>query len=184
MTPIRGEKIMNMRRTLMALMALSPFFSGCAMAERLPRQPIFLPFALAQKGAALTIDFEAVENARYTFILTFQWSKDVAENARLIKFMGDGRYDPNTHKRLNNGLPIPLKLQISRLDPSGEISIYDKEIIEEELEGYRADGSSFSKIIDIVKLPPGNYRVRVEALRDIPELAATPIQFGIYVRRL
>lgn len=182
MTQIGDEKIMKMRRTLMAVMALFPFLAKSAMAERLPKQPIFLPFAVAQKGSILTFDFEAVENNLYTFILIFQWSNDVAERAHLVRFRGDGGYDPKTHKRLNNGLPIPLRLKISRLDPPGELSIYDKEITEEELSGYST--KEFTKIIDRIKLSPGNYRVHVEALRDIPELAATPIQFGIYIRRL
>lgn len=185
MTPTGREKIMGMRRTLMAAMALFPFFSGRAMAQRLPRQPILLPFSAAQKGAVLTIDFEVIENNFYTFILTMGFKKnDMTDTQRVVKLAGDGGYDPKTHKRLNNGLPIPLKLKISRLKPSGEISIYDKEIIEEELEAYRADAKGLSKKIDRIKLAPGNYRVRVEALRDIPELAATPIQFGIYIHRL
>lgn len=106
---------------------------------------------------------------------------DAAERARIAKFMGDWGYDPKTNKRLNNGLPIPLKLKIFYLDPSGEKLIYDKEIMEEELEGYRADATGFTKTIDRVKLTPGVYRVYVEALRDIPDLNTAPIEFGIYI---
>ncbi len=108
----------------------------------------------------------------------------MADTQRVVKLAGDGGYDPKTNKRLNNGLPIPLKLKITRLDPAGEISTYDKEITEEELEAYRADGKGLSKIIDRIKLSRGHYRVHVEALRDIPELATTPIEFGFYIRRL
>ncbi|MDD5300171.1 MAG: DUF5625 family protein [Gallionella sp.] len=183
MTQIRDEKFMKMRRTLMAVMALFPFLAKSAMAERLPKQPIFLPFAVAQKGSVLTFDFEAVENNLYTFLLLLKWSEnDKTENARIAKFMGDGVYDPKTNKQTNTGMPIPLRLKISRLDPAGEISIYDEEIINEELQSMGP--KELEKVAHRIKLPTGNYRVHVEALRDIPELAATPIQFGIYIRRL
>lgn len=183
MAHIGDEKIMRMRRSLLAVMALFPFLSMCAMAQSLPRQPIFLPFEAAKKGSVLTFDFEAAENNLYTFILILQWSEnDKAENARIAKFMGDGKYDPKTHKRLNNGLPIPLRLKISRLDPAGDISIFDKEITEEELSGYST--KEFTKIIDRIELSRGDYRVRVEALRDIPELAVSPIKCGVFIRRL
>lgn len=175
---------MKMRRIFLVVWALLTFHSMKAVAESLPKQPIFLPFAVAQKGTVLTFDFEAVENNLYTFILTFQLNDDAVTRAGVAKFMGDGGYDPKTHKRLNNGQPIPLRLTISNLNSSSDIPIFDKVIIEEELEAFRGDAKGFSKIIDRIKLSSAKYRVHVEALRDIPELTATPIEFGIYIHRL
>jgi len=171
---------MSILRTLARAMALFLFL--CNYADSLPREPVFLPFAACQKAAILAFDFEAIEDNSYVFLLTLQWSEnDTAQREHLAKFMGDGGYDPKTNKQINTGLPIPLRLKISRLDPAGEISIYDKEIMEEELQS--RGPKELEKVIDRIKLSTGNYRVHVEALTGIPELVGTPIGLGIYVHR-
>lgn len=173
---------MSKRHAMTALIALFPLLSSCATAERVPTEPVDLPFSACQKAAVLAFDFESVEDAFYTFVLTLQTSQtDAAQRARVFKFLGDGGHDPATGKRLNNGLPIPLKLNIVRLDHGTNPSIYDKEILEEELQS--SGREEFTKLIDKIKLPRGLYRVHVEALADIPALVGTPIGFGIYIRR-
>jgi hypothetical protein len=174
---------MGMRRVVTTFLVVLLFLTGSACAGHLPRQPLVLPFAAAHKGTVLTTDFQATEDNMYWFSLQLIFKQNnVEDRERIRKLAGSGGYDPKARKRLDNGLPIPLRLTITRLDPSGVSPIHDKEIIEEELEGYSA--TYYSKIIDTVRLSPGNYRVRVEALRDIPELAETPINFTIYIRRL
>jgi len=68
-----------------------------------------------------------------------------------------------------------------RLDSASDISIYDKEIINEELES--RGPKELVKVIDRVKLSRGNYRVHVVGLTDIPALVGTPIVLGIYIHR-
>jgi hypothetical protein len=178
-----NEKQTSMRRALMSLVALFPLWSRHAAAKTLLRQPVFLPFAVAKRGAVLSFDFEATESSLYTVILIIAIKENDAEDLRrIMELGGDGGYDPKTHKRLNTGLPIPIKLRIDQLNPSGEFPTYEKTIVDEELQSRST--KELVKVVDRIDLSRGSYRIRVEALSDIPELSTTSIKFGIYIRRL
>jgi hypothetical protein len=169
----RDGENMGMRRVVTTFLVILLFLTGSACAQHLPRQPLVLPFAAAHKGTVLTTDFQATEDRIHLFLLLFK------EKSVLPQYMGSGGYDPKARKRLDNGLPIPLRLTVSRLDPSEASPLFDKEFFELELQGMSA--TDYSKMITAIKLSPGNYRVRLEALRDIPELAEASIKFVIGV---
>jgi hypothetical protein len=75
-----------------------------------------------------------------------------------------------------------LKLTIRVIDPSGVQTFLEKEIMVGD--GINSSAAShFSREIDIIKLEPGFYRITVQSLKDIPELANTKVVFAIYSSR-
>jgi hypothetical protein len=74
---------------------------------------------------------------------------------------------------------MPVKLTVDRIEPSSITSVLEKEIYDEELEGY--GGTIFSKTISEVWLDEGDYRIRVESLQDVPELADVPVHFAVQI---
>lgn len=95
---------------------------------------------------------------------------------RLIELAGSNARFKNG-KPLSYGISMPVKLKVSLLDPSGEKVIYDKEIQQEDMIG--AGGMGIEKVIDVIDLRPGRYKVSVQSLKDTPEYSENPVTFGI-----
>lgn len=96
--------------------------------------------------------------------------------SRLTKLAGQFGRD-KSGKLVRPGISIPLKLQVSVIDAAGERIVYDKKVHEEEM--LSNGGMGIEKLIDSIELKPGRYRISVQSLKDIPELAENPISFGI-----
>ena len=184
----------NFRRTLLGILSLLPFFSSnvfpldlTALFEKLPH--VTLPFTLSEKGHVLTTDFKAGGNLNktytYTFYLSFLTKDSPAElRLRVAGLLGfnapknGSTYTNENGEIVHNrtGIPIPLKLSISRLDGEIETVVYNQEFRQLWTLAY---GASYDKAIDKIKLDPAYYRIRLETLAAVPELANAPVSFEI-----
>lgn len=173
---IREQKFMALRRALLRMLAVVPLLSGCAHADRLPQQPITLPFNLAKRGNVLTTDFEAVDRAyTYTFSLDFLIKENDPEDfKRVAKLWGS---------YADYGIPIsiPLNLTITRINEKNEAVVYSQRLV--KLPCWASSQIAISKKIDDIKLAPGHYRVQLETLEAVTEAAETPVNFTILVQR-
>ena len=95
-----------------------------------------------------------------------------AESLQHIKQLA-GEYEQKPGKL---GISTPLRLTITALDGSGEHPMLIMENL--ELQG-RNSSDDFVRHIAWVLLQPGRYRVRIESLKDVPELLETPVKFEI-----
>lgn len=172
MSPHRLPKV---KLLLLAVLILLPWFSACAKEAQPPKPPLTLPFAVQKAGSKVETDLRIVEYRPYYFSLRFNFKEgDRADRARVNKLVGDDYQD----KYGDPGVPTPLKLKISVIEPAGERVIVDKEVSGLRLRSWGAD--NFDKHIDMIKLKPGIYRVSIESLQDAPELIGTPIALRIY----
>jgi hypothetical protein len=143
------------------------------------RPPLFVPFEAQKAGSTFTTELRVVEHRQYKFALLLQLKKGATmEDAKqLMRLAGQFGKDKNG-KLVWPGISIPLRLKISVIDSSGEKITYDKEMHEEEEQG--GGGMGEEKLIDSIELRPGRYRVSIQSLKNIPELAENPIKFGIF----
>ena len=168
-----------MKKILTVIMGMLVCFAGCVAAG--PRPPIELPFAVYQVGATVSTDLRIVKKGpyKYPFYLNFMFDeKDGLDRERVRKLVGSWGKNKVTGKSIEPGIPILLKLTISVIDPSGMQPFLEKEILVGDLCGFSAN--DFSREIDSIQLAPGFYRVTVQSLKDVPELANTKVVFAIY----
>lgn len=180
-----SQLITKIKRLFLAMLVFFPWVSGCASDMQTPKPPFFVLFEAQKAGSVFTTELRVVEHRSYVFALFLKVKKGASmEDARrLIELAGKFGRDksgkqPWGGKLLWPGISIPLKLKISVIDASGERIIYDKEIHEEEMLG--AGSIGIEKLIDVIDLSPGHYKISVQSLKDIPELAESPITFGIF----
>lgn len=167
-------RLFKAKLLLLAVLILLPCCSACARDAQPPKPPIVLPFAVQKAGNKVETEMRIVEHREYIFSLRFSYKKsDQTDRARVKKLVGDDYQDKNG----NPGIPTPLKLKISAIEPTGERIIVDKEVLELRLRSW--GGEFFDKHIDYIKLLPGNYRVSVESLQDAPELVGIPTALRI-----
>jgi hypothetical protein len=151
---------------------------------RLPREPISVPFSLAEKGFSITTDFAAVERTyRYLFSLDLVLENNNEEQfQRLAKLWGGpSSFNRETSEFKPVGIPIPLRLTVSRVVNEREEIVYDKEF--SQLASWAGSRTQLSKLITYIKLPPGHYRVHLVALDAVPELASTKVNLRILIER-
>lgn len=169
---------------------LLPLVTACgsiywpALLEKLPPE-IDVPFSLAESGYVLTTDFEAGEKT-YTYTFYLDFSTDVTKQLAPGAAHAFGFDDPHTgayqyvngqYEFFRTGGPIPLRLTVSRINGKDEVIAYDKEF--SQLIGFGGNRSSILRTIDKIKLEPGHYRVRLETLASVGDLAAIPVNFRI-----
>jgi len=147
--------------------------------EKLPH--ITLPFSLAKKGHVLTTDFKAGEKPyTYSFYISFNLRSCDPEQLHRVAILL-GLIDPNTGQVFtqldDRSIPIPLKLTVIRLDGEKETVVYNKEVSKTSSGG--GTNSYLPRGIDSIKLEPALYRVRLETLAAVPELADIPVNFEI-----
>lgn len=176
MTHGGDESIMKTRRMFSAMLALFPWLPALA-GSKPPKPPLILPFAVHKAGTVVTTDLRVVEHRVYKFSLRLGFKEhDREDRKRVQKLAGD--YGRDSQGKLRNpGISIHVRLKISTIGSSSERVIYDEEIQEEEMYAYGAD--AYLKKIDHIELRPGLYRIAIESLQDIPELAETPVSLGI-----
>lgn len=169
-------RLLKDKLLLFAVLILLPFpwFSACAKDAQPPKPPLTLPFAVQKAGSKVETDLRIVEYRPYYFSLRFNFKEgDRADRARVKELVGDNEEYGGDH-----GVPTPLKLKISVIEPAGEREIVDKEV--SDLRLWSWGGDNFDKHIDYIKLKPGIYRVSIESLHDAPELVGTPTVLVIY----
>ena len=82
-------------------------------------------------------------------------------------------------RQIDTGLAIPVRLRVERIDNNGASPVLERVFTNHDREGMAAD--YFSKIITRIRLEPGRYRARVEALESIRELEGISVHFNMVV---
>jgi len=143
------------------------------------------PFSLATPGAVYTVDLDATRSTyTYAFYLSFMPGNDAQELQRVATVLGfkapkNGatyRDDQGQVNFVRTGAVIPIRLTISRAE-GAETLVYDKQF--QQLWGFGGNNSTLSRAIDFVRLEPGHYRVRVEVIAAVNELASVPVSFNV-----
>jgi Domain of unknown function (DUF5625) len=150
----------------------------------LPREPITVPFSVAVKGFSITSDFAAVKRRyRYLFGLDLVVENNNEEQfQRLAKLWGGpSSFDRETFELKPVGIPIPVRLSVSRVLGEKEEIVFEKEF--SQLASWAGSRTQLSKLITYVQLTPGHYRVHLVALEAVPELAATKVNLRILIER-
>jgi hypothetical protein len=143
-------------------------------------QPAYVdvPFEAGNKGSVAEAEFSVATRKTYTFYLNLHFTRGNRQDAeRVRKLAGTGAYRDG--RQVDTGLAIPVRLRVERLGNSGASSILDKVFTDHDLEAMAAD--HFSKIMTRIRLEPGRYRARVEALENIPELVDISVHFNLLV---
>lgn len=168
---------MKLRRLLMLSAAL-PLFSACNAGDDLPTPPIILPFEVQKAGTKIEAIFRIDEPARYRFKLEFLFNKnDPEDRLRVKKLVGSSGINKYTGRPVDTGIPIPIRIRVFEINDVEERAILDKEVTELALYGSTAE--RFDKKIVDSDLSPGQYRVSIDSLEDIPELQKTRVEFAI-----
>lgn len=161
----------------MISMAVLSWLSACADGTSPPNPPLSFPFSVEKAGNKVESVFRINKERYYSFsILLLSKKGDKADRERVRKLAGDPQVDMNG-KPTNPGTQIPLRLKLNLVTSAGEKTILEKEISEQKLWAQSEDG--FSRLIDAAILKPGDYRVSVESLKDVPQLEGTPVSFEI-----
>jgi hypothetical protein len=149
----------------------------------LPAAHVDVPFQAGVKGSMVDAQFHVSRADGYTLYLNLDFKEgDADDRDRVRKLVGSSGYDgtgPGA-RQIDPGLSIPVRLSVGRVDAGKTWSVLDDVFTDHRLEGYSA--TDYSKIITEVRLERGDYRVRIEALADIPELSGRPVHFDIHVR--
>src|SRR5215510_918685 len=143
-------------------------------------QPAYVdvPFEAGNKGSVVEAEFSVAARKTYTFYLNLYFTKgDGRHTERVRKLAGTGAYRDG--RQVDTGLAIPVRLHVEHIGDNGVTSILDKVFTNHDLEGTTAD--YFSKIIARIRLEPGRYRARVEALENLPQLEDISVHFNLHV---
>jgi Domain of unknown function (DUF5625) len=137
-----------------------------------------VPFKAGNKGSVVKAEFSVATKKAYTFYLTLYFKEeDRQSKERVRKLAGTGAYRDG--RQIDTGLAIPVRLGVERIGNNGALSILDRMFTDHDLEGMAAD--HFSKLITRIRLEPGRYGARVEALENIPELEDISVHFNLLV---
>jgi hypothetical protein len=164
------------RATLHLFAIAISFFciSACTENAELSRPPITLPFEVQKAGAEVESDVQVVEHREYIFSLVFRFDeKNPVDRSRVKKLVGDD----GQNKDGDPGISTPLRLKITLIGSGSEEPVFDQEIQSLRLRSW--GGNFFSKHIAYVRLKPGHYRIRVQSLKDVPELGGTKTDFAV-----
>ena len=146
-------------------------------AQSLPAH-VDVPFEAGNKGSVVEAEFSVATAKTYTFYLNLYFREGDRQNKeRVRKLAGTGAYRDG--RQIDTGLAIPVGLRVERISNNGASSILDRMFTEQDLEGMAAD--HFSKLITRIRLEPGRYRARVEALENISELEEISVHFSLLV---
>jgi Domain of unknown function (DUF5625) len=137
-----------------------------------------VPFEAGNKGSVVEAEFSVATRKTYTFYLNLYFMEgDGQTKERVRKLAGTGAYRDG--RQIDTGLAIPVRLRVERIGNNGASSILDRMFTDHDREGMAAD--HFSKLITRIRLEPGPYRARVEALENIPELEDISVHFNLLV---
>jgi len=173
---------MTQKFTRFAIPLLATLLVSSCMAQTPPdREHTIHPFNL-KIWSTLEVDLQAVEKTYiYTFSIDlFTGKKNSTEQRKIAELWGgNGGYYKDTDTPIAVGIPIPVRLTIERITSSGHESIFDKEIFKES--NWAGSSTQLSKLVASIKLEPGHYRVKLEALDTVTELNDVPVQFRILI---
>jgi hypothetical protein len=178
-----------MKLMLTAIILLLSCITGCAAPTRYsmaPELPVTLPFAVDKAGATVSTDLRIVKNLPngepygYISTLHFEYKQNDSIDRQRVRKLVDKWWDKSGNIHYPVISSIPLRLKISALDSFGnERVVSDKTVYLGEESGFSA--TYFSRYVEErLNLSAGLYRVTIQSLRDVPELAGTTVTFGIY----
>lgn len=164
-----------------AFVAAGNVTAAMIKTELYPPAYVNLPFQAGVKGTVLETQFRVLTTASYTFYLKLYFrATDEQDRTRIENLAGDGSRDRNG-RSVNTGLPIPVRLSVGRFsDGSGEWSVLSEVFTNHDLGDYNT--TYYSKIIDGLRLDPGVYKMRIEALQDIAELNGVQVHFDMHTQ--
>lgn len=153
------------------------FLASCGPFLNLSSR-LSLPFEAGRQSASVDTTVRVLVEEDYSFRLKLQAREgDQADIDRVKALAGIG--NPYAGREDSAGIPIPIRLRVSRIRGNAEELLIDRGFSDHTLEVSAPDPA---KGITQMSLSRGRYRVRIEALRDIPELAGTPVRFEVFVR--
>ncbi len=102
--------------------------TACSERSGLPSPPISVPVKLEQSGTIADFQFRVTEHNVYYYYLEFKFPEESqVERALLRKLLG-GTAKDRTGKLQEPGIPIPIKLTVTKINQGMEEKIYGKEI--------------------------------------------------------
>lgn len=142
--------------------------------------PVVVPFSAQVKGTVLELDVRLREERGYLFLLQLGFTRgDESSRRRVARLAGTGARNADGGL-VDTGLAIPLEMTIHRLQVPNATPVYRRQIANFAL--YSHSDTYYAKLVDRVPLAPGQYRIRIEALQDIPELQGTPVSLVVAYR--
>jgi hypothetical protein len=157
-----------------SMVGMVAFLSACVDESLLPTPPLTWPFDMQKSGDKIDAKFRVVDHREYSLGLEFGFKDDNQEDReRVRKLVGDDGQFING----DSGVPTPLRVNILEIRESGDRLFFEQELQTSRLRSWT--GNKFVKHISYVRLKPGDYRVRVESLENVAELAEIPMAFSI-----
>jgi hypothetical protein len=151
-----------------------------------------VPFAVHKAGETMVQEVKLVHDRTYELYLRY-YHKGGEDSKRVVRLTGSGAHRlDESGKRIpvNDGVPVYLELKIMGLDEAVKGFYFEEKLFAGELDGggiewvngkpnKDTDKAYLDKIIKIIRLKPGLYRIILKSLRDIPELEGTSIAFKL-----
>lgn len=173
---------MTNRRRLSALVVaaicLPRWAVGMGSAPQPPKPPLTIPIAVHRKGEVIDTTMRIVEHRDYEFGFRFRFKKnDIQDENRVLGLIH--AYPRDITGPMINRNQIPLSLKIWQITEGTERPVFDRHL--DGFPGPRGGtGSDFHiRNLTEVELRPGLYRMRVETLKDLPELATVDTEFRV-----
>jgi Domain of unknown function (DUF5625) len=166
---------------------LSSTMVGCATVPIYPS----VPFAVHRAGATMVQDVKLVHDRNYELHLRYYHKNNMEDAERVRRLAGSGIYRKDESGKLipvNDGVPVYLELKIMGLDEAVKGFHFEEKLYVgafnaagiEWINGKPdTDKGYFDRIIKMIRLKPGLYRVTLKSLRGIPELEGTSVAFQL-----
>ncbi|WP_156629566.1 DUF5625 family protein [Methylobacterium sp. Leaf85] len=145
-----------------------------------------VPFQAGIKSSQAEFILDVWNKARHSFYINLYFNAGSRDDPdrnkdrdRVRKIAGHGGYNIITKRRIDNGLTIPVRLTIVRLNGKDDELILDKVYDDPIGDGFTE--RYYAKLIVRYSLEPGIYKARIEALKDLPSLQTVPVQFDVHV---
>ncbi len=143
-------------------------------------QPISVPFAVEKAGTRLTCEVIIEDKGGYGVYLSYLNNGTQEDNERVLRIADGYKYDASLDVWIDmgEGGPMIVRYTLKSLD-SGQI-LRDAVIKHPEIWSW--DGERRNAVLGAFDLTPGRYEVRVESLKDVPEMATvrTELEVGPY----
>lgn len=163
------------RRILTSLLVLLPGLPQSAFADAFTIPPVrSFPFDVSRGDSTLDVEIQIREYRNYHITLKFDYAGD-EDLSRVLKLVGRSN---------ETGVIIPIHLKVLRIDQG----VSPKSIYEEDVETRSHSAHGFSEIkshgnyhrmIAVIPLKPGLYRMHVNTTKESPEFVGTPSHFTI-----
>ncbi|SJM93437.1 DUF5625 family protein [Crenothrix polyspora] len=136
------------------------------------------PIALHKAGNVIETDFKIEQDDKISLKLRFFVNDQPGDRNRLLDFLGReagiGFSVPQT-------VTVPLKIKIIKYTDVKKSVILNKTYTTTGL--VSSGETTLDRLIDKLSITSGNYRIRIETIKDFPQLIDTKVQFKLYYIR-